>query len=51
MACTFETLGNASIQVCEDGRPILTTDPWLVGTCYFGSWALDHPMDSRQIEN
>lgn len=51
MSCTFETLGNASIQVCENGRPILITDPWLVGTCYFGSWALDHPMDERQIAN
>lgn len=49
MSCTFETLGNASIQVCENGRPVLITDPWLVGTCYFGSWALDHPMDERQI--
>lgn len=51
MACSFETLGNASIQVFEDGRPVLITDPWLVGTCYFGSWALDHPMSAAQIEN
>jgi hypothetical protein len=51
MTCSFETLGNASIQVFERGRPVLITDPWLVGTCYFGSWALDHPMDARQIGN
>jgi len=49
MTCSFETLGNASIQVFEDGKPVLMTDPWLVGTCYFGSWALDHPMSEQQI--
>ncbi len=51
MTCSFETLGNASIQVFENGRPVLITDPWLVGTCYFGSWALDHPMSQSQIAN
>jgi hypothetical protein len=48
---TFETLGNATIQFFVDGRPVLATDPWLVGTCYFGSWALDHPLTSEQIRN
>lgn len=48
---TFETLGNATIQFCADGRPILATDPWLVGTCYFGSWALDHALTPEQIRN
>jgi hypothetical protein len=46
---TFETLGNATIQFCVDGEPILATDPWLVGTCYFGSWALDHALSDEQI--
>ena len=27
------------------------TDSWLVGTCYFGSWALDHPLSEQQISN
>jgi hypothetical protein len=48
---TFETLGNATIQFAVDGKPILSTDPWLVGTCYFGSWALDHPLTDEQIRN
>jgi hypothetical protein len=48
---TFETLGNATIQFAVDGRPILVTDPWLKGTCYFGSWALDHALTERQIQN
>ena len=47
---SFETLSNASILVSEDGRPVLATDPWLFGTCYFGSWALDHPLSEVQIE-
>jgi hypothetical protein len=48
---TFETLGNATLQFFADGRPVLVTDPWLVGTCYFGSWALDHALTDRQIAN
>lgn len=51
MSCSFETLGNASIQVFQDGRPVVMTDPWLVGTCYFGSWALDHQLSPQQIAN
>mgnify|MGYP003670585034 CR=1 FL=1 len=51
MVFSFETLGNASIQVFRDGKPLLITDPWLKGTCYFGSWALDNPLDERQMQN
>jgi hypothetical protein len=51
MSAQFETLGNASVIVFEDSKPVLATDPWLVGTCYFGSWALDHPLSTRQIQN
>jgi hypothetical protein len=48
---SFETLGNATLQLFADGRPLLATDPWLVGTCYFGSWALDHALTAEQIAN
>lgn len=51
MGFSFETLGNATIQVSKDGNPRLVTDPWLVGTCYFGSWAHDHPISERQLAN
>ncbi len=50
MQKTFETLGNASVQFAIDSKPVLITDPWLVGTCYFGSWALDHPLTQEQID-
>lgn len=48
-ALAFETLGNASVMVFQHGRAVLATDPWLTGTCYFGSWALDHGMTAEQI--
>jgi hypothetical protein len=48
---SFETLGNATIQLFRGSQPILATDPWLVGTCYFGSWALDHPLSEAQKQN
>src|ERR1700676_4675394 len=51
MSVQFETLGNASVVVFEDAKPVLATDPWLTGTCYFGSWALDHPLSQQQIQN
>jgi hypothetical protein len=51
MSAQFETLGNASVIIFEDAKPILATDPWLTGTCYFGSWALDHPLSQQQIQN
>ncbi|MGE0667875.1 MAG: hypothetical protein AB7O49_15070 [Sphingomonadales bacterium] len=48
---SFETLGNATLQLFVDGAPLLVTDPWLRGTCYFGSWELERPPDGRQIAN
>ena len=45
----FETLGNASIAFREDDRPVLVTDPWLMGTCYFGSWGLDRPLTADEL--
>lgn len=50
MRFSFETIGNATLVFYENGRPVLATDPWLVGTCYFGSWGLDRPFDERELE-
>lgn len=50
MQMTFETLGNASVQFAIDSKPVLITDPWLIGTCYFGSWALDLTLTQEQID-
>lgn len=51
MGFTFETLGNATLQLFENEAPLLATDPWLKGTAYFGSWGLDHPLTPSQIQN
>jgi hypothetical protein len=50
VAWSFETLGNASIQIAREDQPVLVTDPWLSGTAYFGSWALEQPLTARQTE-
>jgi len=34
----FDTVGNATV-IVHDGAPVLATDPWIVGSAYFGSWA------------
>jgi hypothetical protein len=51
MELKFETLGNATLQLFENGTPLLATDPWLKGSAYFGSWGLDHPLTPSQIQN
>jgi Beta-lactamase superfamily domain len=51
MSLSFETLGNATLVIYEDGKPVLATDPWLTGTCYFGSWALDRPLTVGELES
>ena len=34
----FETIGNATRTVFDNSIPVLTTDPWIIGKPYFGSW-------------
>jgi len=46
----FETIGNATITVF-DGSPVLSTDPWIDGKPYFGSWDHTHTIPPEQIEN
>ena len=38
----FETIGNATV-TCFDDVPVLSTDPWIDGSPYFGSWG--HPTE------
>ena len=46
----FETIGNATL-ICHDKRPILVTDPWIVGEAYFGSWTLSHEIPEQQMQS
>ena len=34
----------------DDDQPILITDPWLVGSCYWRSWWLQHPPLGSEID-
>jgi len=54
MEIGFETIGNATFIAYEDGNPILSTDPWINGSPYFGSWKLSYEIPNQQqnsIEN
>jgi hypothetical protein len=44
----FETAGNA-IVIAYDGKPVLTTDPWINEDAYFGSWAHDYEIAPAQL--
>ena len=46
----FETIGNATVTVFDD-IPMLTTDPWIDGKPYFGSWAHQRKIPKEQQEN
>ncbi|MCR9243611.1 MAG: MBL fold metallo-hydrolase [bacterium] len=43
----FETIGNACL-IAHDNGPVFATDPWLVGSAYFGSWRLSHAVPQEQ---
>tara|TARA_B100000315_G_C14545839_1_gene573178 strand:- start:665 stop:1597 length:933 start_codon:yes stop_codon:yes gene_type:complete len=47
----FETIGNATVTVFDQGKPILTTDPWISGSPYFGSWRHKYEIPKDQIDN
>ncbi len=46
----FETIGNATITVF-DNQPMLSTDPWLNGNPYFGSWTHSYKIPKEQLDN
>ena len=46
----FETIGNATLTVFDDS-PVLSTDPWVFGSPYFGSWGHKFIIPDDQINN
>jgi hypothetical protein len=46
----FETIGNATLTLF-DGEPLLTTDPWVYGNPYFGSWGHKYKIPKEQLNN
>ncbi len=49
MELGFDTVGNATL-ICYDRSPVLVTDPWVVGSAYFGSWRLAYQIPEEQLE-
>ncbi|RJP67591.1 MAG: MBL fold metallo-hydrolase [Comamonadaceae bacterium] len=45
----FETIGSATI-VAYDEVPVLTTDAWINGDAYFGSWTHDYEIPAAQMD-
>ena len=46
----IDVIGNATIIGYEEGKPIISTDPWIEGSAYFGSWQLSHEVPDKQKE-
>lgn len=46
----FETIGNATVTVFDE-KPMLSTDPWVHGNPYFGSWGHKFVIPKEQLEN
>jgi hypothetical protein len=48
----LQTISHATLLVSPqaDAPPVLATDPWLVGSCYWRSWWLSNPPDAATIE-
>lgn len=48
----LSTIGHATLLVSEQpaGPPLLVTDPWLIGSCYWRSWWLERYPTPEQIE-
>ena len=48
----IETLGHAGLLIRDDeGSPLLLTDPWLIGSCYWRSWWLQNYPSKEQLED
>ena len=50
MQYELKTLGHATMVVLQDGRPIVATDPWLIGSTYWRSWWLEAYPTIEEIE-
>ena len=48
MNLQFETFGNAIVQFRRGNEVLLTCDPWIEGTAYFGGWGMEAPLSETQ---
>jgi hypothetical protein len=47
---TLKTIGHATMVVLEDGKPLIATDPWLVGSSLWRSWWLERYPTAEEFE-
>ncbi|HEY0292004.1 MAG TPA: hypothetical protein VGC51_06645 [Hansschlegelia sp.] len=46
----IETMGHATLALYRDGeRPVLLTDPWLTGSCYWRSWWIENYPSAEDL--
>jgi UDP-MurNAc hydroxylase len=46
----LRTIGHACLLIVEDGKPIIATDPWLIGSVYWRSWWLEKYPNEAEID-
>ena len=46
----LQTLGHASLSIHDSNGPLLLTDPWLTGSCYWRSWWLQNYPTQQTLE-
>ena len=45
----LKSYGHATLSLEQFGKPILITDPWLIGSCYWRSWWLQHYPSEEEL--
>ena len=45
----LKTYGHATLSFEVDEKPFLITDPWLIGSCYWRSWWLQHYPSEKDL--
>lgn len=46
----LKTLGHATLLLLEDDKPLIATDPWLLGSTYWRSWWLEKYPTPEEFE-
>lgn len=46
----LKTIAHATLIVIEDGKPLLATDPWLVGSVFWRSWWLEKYPTAEEFD-
>lgn len=50
MKYSLKTIGHATMVLFEDDKPLVATDPWLIGSAYWRSWWLEKYPTEKEYE-